>query len=378
MHVDIWSIAILIILFQGVFLLSVLLFSPTKRTKKSNLYLFGVILVLIWYLTEFLMVRQTFDIGLAIFYGTRYGSWFLLGPLTFFYFKSITDIHWKFEGKTLLHFLPFVIFVMIIPLISEDIINKRQVDYGMLSVFDHRKKIISPIQYVYSVVFIGQFIHLGIYLFKNLSVIKNYERGLKSEYAAIDHTIRWAKVFNVVLLSILLFSILFLYMLLVTDIYRRYLDYFYVLPTGILFYLISYYLMNADWKSTDQKNGKYVTSSLKTENIEGYIKKLNHLMDEKKIYLNNEIRLHDIAQMTGVSSHHISQIINEQFGSSFFDFINKRRVEEAKKLIMDNPKYTLLQIAFDAGFNNKTSFVNAFKKFENKTPSAFRKEQLTV
>ncbi len=378
MNLDIWTIAILIIIVQGVFLLLVLLLSAQKRTKRGNTYLFFIILTLIWYLAEFLAVRNTIDIKLTIFYGTRYGSWLLLGPLTLYYFLSITDGTWKLKTKSLLHFVPFVLFVCIIPLISDDIINKRQVDYGMLSVFDHRKKIISPIQYIYSFIFIIQFIHLGGYLFKNIGLVKNYTETIKSEYAAVDIGIRWARIFNIVLISILIFSILFLYILLVTDIYRRHLDYIYVLPIGALFFLISYSLMNTDWKSIDQSTEKYAKSSLKTESVVAYVKELNHLMNNKKIYLNNEIRLLDIAKQMHIPSHHVSQIINGHFKSSFFDFVNKYRVEEAKRMIEEHPEYTLLQIAFDSGFNNKTSFVNAFKKFENKTPSAFRKEHTSV
>ncbi|WP_109301786.1 helix-turn-helix domain-containing protein [Aquimarina sp. AU474] len=378
MNLDIWSIAILIIIFQGVFLLLVLLISTEKRTKRGNIYLFFIILVLIWYLIEFLLIRNTVNVKLGIFYGTRYGSWFLLGPLTLYYFLSITDITWKWKTKSLIHFLPFILFVVIIPLCSDDIINKRQVDYGMLSVFDHRKKSISLLQYMYSFIFIIQFVHLGVYLFKNIKRIKTYTETIKSEYATVDIGIKWARVFNMILIIVLLFSILFLYILLVTDIYRRYLDYIYVLPIGSLFFLISYSLMNTDWKSIDQNIEKYAKSSLKTENIIAYVKQLNLLMGDKKIYLNNEIRLLDVAKQMDIPSHHVSQIINEHFKSSFFDFINKYRVEEAKNRIVENPKYTLLQIAFDSGFNNKTSFVNAFKKFENKTPSAFRKEHTDI
>ncbi len=376
MNLDVWSIGILIIIFQGLFLLSILLLSPNKRNKRGNLYLFWIILVLIWFLTEFLAIRNTFNFNLTIFYGTRYGSWFLLGPLTFFYFNSIIDKEWKLTTKGLMHFLPFIVFVIIIPIFFIDIINTRQVDYGMLSVFDHRKKIISPIQYTYSFIFIIQFIHLGYYLFRNLRLIKHYSAKLKLEYATIDSTIKWSIGFNITLLFILLFSAIFLYILLVSDIYRRHLDYVYVLPIGILFYLIGYYLMNAEWKSIEKKGQKYTKSSLKTEDIAAHINKLNELMSSKKVYLDNEIRLHDIAKMMDISSHHASQLINENFGCSFFDFINQFRVKEAKKLIIKNPKYTLLRIAFDAGFNNKTSFVNAFKKFEKKTPSSFRKEHI--
>ena len=166
MKLDIWSIFIIVIAFQGLFLLSVLLLSKGKKAKGKNQYLLYIIVVLIWFLAEFFAVRNKIDIDLNIFYGTRYGSWFLLGPLTYFYFKSITQSTWKFSKKEVLHFLPFIIFVIIIPFIAYKTLNDRQIDYGMLSVFDHREKVISTIQYLYSIIFILQFVHLGYFLFK--------------------------------------------------------------------------------------------------------------------------------------------------------------------------------------------------------------------
>ena len=373
MRIDFWSALLLIVIFQGIFLISVLLFSPKKRIRKENTYLVGILLVLIWFMLEFFSIRQRLHIPFSIFYGTRYGSWFLLGPLSLFYFKSMVDQQWKPRLKEILHFLPFLIFVVVLPLFVDDIINKRQVDYGMLSVFDHRKKVISPIQYVYAVVFIAQFIHLGFYLFRNLYIIRNYSRALRFEYAHIEPALRWAKLFNRILLVVVVFSSLFLYLLLVTDIYRRHLDYIYVLPTGVLFYVIGYYLMNAEWQPIQLKKEKYAKSTLKLQEVATYVQQLKDLIENEKIYLNSKIRLDDVAKMMGIPSHHVSQIVNEHFNSTFFDLINSCRVEEAKKRIQQHPEYTLLRIAFDAGFNNKTSFVNAFKKFDGNTPSAFRK-----
>ncbi|MEM7185885.1 MAG: hypothetical protein AAF466_04430 [Bacteroidota bacterium] len=159
MAIGIWSILIIVIAFQGLFLLAVLLLSKEKRAKAGNAYLALMVAVLIWFLAEFFMVRNKIDVGLSVFYGTRYGSWFLFGPLTYFYFRSITNAQWKFRAKDLLHFLPFLIFVIIIPLIAYKALNDRQVDYGMLSAFDHREKTLTTIQWMYSVVFILQFVH---------------------------------------------------------------------------------------------------------------------------------------------------------------------------------------------------------------------------
>ena len=372
MKLDIWSILIIVIAFQGLFLLSALLISPEKRVKRENRYLLFIILVLIWFLAEFFAIRNKIDVNLNVFYGTRYGSWFLLGPLTFFYFKSITDTSWKFTKKELWHFIPFVVFVIIIPLVAYKALNDRQVDYGMLSVFDHREKVISTIQYVYSFIFILQFIHLAIFLFKNLKLVKVYSNDLRSEYSDVDGNIKWLKFFNKALLFLLLLSAIFLYILLVTDIYRRHLDYIYVLPIGFLFYFISYNFMKTEWKPTDKKITKYANSSLNADDIPQHVEKLNNLMNVEKVYLDSEIKLKDLAKMMDISAHHVSQIINQHFKLSFFDFINNYRTSEAKNMIKNNPEFTMIKVAFESGFNNKTSFVNAFKKFEKVTPSEFR------
>ena len=99
-------------------------------------------------------------------------------------------------------------------------------------------------------------------------------------------------------------------------------------------------------------------------------------MNEKKPYLKNELRLNDLAELLPISPHHLSQFLNEYNKTSFFDFINEYRVQEAKRIIQETPEFTLLQVGYEAGFNNKTSFVNAFKRFAGQTPSIYRKSIL--
>ena len=96
-------------------------------------------------------------------------------------------------------------------------------------------------------------------------------------------------------------------------------------------------------------------------------------MDEDKPYLKNNLRLNDMAQLLNVSRHHASQIINEHFNLSFFDFINKYRVEEAKTMLMEYKKddLNINQIAYSVGFNNRASFYKAFKKFTHATPTDY-------
>ncbi len=366
---DIWSILILIVIFQGVFLLSLFFFSKKKR---GNVFLIGLAIVVLWYLAEFLAIRNVYQVGIDAFYGTRFGSWLVLGPLAYFYIKSVTNAKWEFTRKDLLHFLPFVLFWLIIPLFSSESLSHRQVTYGMLSVFDFRKKVVTPFEYLYSVIFFLQFCHLFAYLLLNLKQIKSYQQNLKQQYAQLAH-IKWLKAFVLLMVSILVLASLYLYLLFETQLYKRVLDYIYVLPMGILIYAISYRLAGIEWLSVEAPEPKYLNSSLQASDQAQIVARLSTLMETEKPYLENELRIKGLSEKLEVTSHHLSQVINDHFGRSFFDFVNSYRVAEAKQLIAAHPDHTLLRIAFDAGFNNKTSFVNAFKKIEGMTPSAYRK-----
>ncbi len=103
---------------------------------------------------------------------------------------------------------------------------------------------------------------------------------------------------------------------------------------------------------------------------------MNHItlfMQENKPHLNPEINLYDLAAQLGYSAHDLSQILNSGFKKNFFDFINEYRVEEVKRRIALRhfETMTFLGIALESGFNSKTSFNRAFKKFTSSTPQKF-------
>lgn len=377
LSVDLLSIFLLVTLSQGFFILSVLGIKY-KLTPGQHFFLFLMVLALIWFQAEFLSVRLPFDIHVNAFYGTRYGAWFLLGPLFYFYVRSIAGTHFFFSTMNMLHFAPFVIFVWIIPLFAGEFLSFRQVHYGMLSTFDPFNESVSFIQYVYSAVFIGQFIHLLIYLVNTFTMIRQYERNLKGNYSSLNSSnIRWLKTVNVLLLFVLALVSLFLILFFFIRSYNRDLDYLYVLPMAILIYLISYKLAGVQWPSTpasSPKANKYEKSSLKSDQAKAYSTQLEKFVAHARPYLNNELRLQELAEMVNIPPHHLSQVINEHLQTTFFDYINQHRVEEAKKLILSDKGSSLLEIAFKAGFNNKTSFTNAFKKFTAKTPAEFRRQ----
>ena len=104
--------------------------------------------------------------------------------------------------------------------------------------------------------------------------------------------------------------------------------------------------------------------------------KLLDIMAREKPYLNNELRLDDLSRLMNLSRNHTSQIINEHFNLSFFDFVNRYRIREAKNtlIMLDKNELTVTQIAYDVGFNNRASFYKAFKKFTSENPSDYLKK----
>ena len=100
-------------------------------------------------------------------------------------------------------------------------------------------------------------------------------------------------------------------------------------------------------------------------------KKLELKMVEEQLYLDNSIGLYDIANALNVSRNHASQVINEHFNLSFYDFVNKYRIEEAKNMIDNKVDLNFTQIAYTVGFNNRVSFYNAFKKFTGTSPTNY-------
>jgi len=122
---------------------------------------------------------------------------------------------------------------------------------------------------------------------------------------------------------------------------------------------------------------RYKHSGLKEDQAREYLKKLQDYIENEKPYLNGKLSLKEVAEELDISVNHLSQVINEKLGKSFFDFINEFRIEEVKSRLI-NPKskqFTILTIAYDSGFNSKSSFNNIFKKYTGLTPSQYLKRR---
>lgn len=125
---------------------------------------------------------------------------------------------------------------------------------------------------------------------------------------------------------------------------------------------------------------KYKEAVLKiAENVvDEYSKILISFMEEQKPFLKENCNIQTVSKQTGISIHHLSNILNQRFDKTFPDFINEYRIIEAKKFLLTNhsDKITLEAIGYECGFGSKSSFNKAFKKYTNLTPSEYRQQQL--
>ncbi|MGI9509964.1 MAG: helix-turn-helix domain-containing protein [Geminicoccaceae bacterium] len=118
---------------------------------------------------------------------------------------------------------------------------------------------------------------------------------------------------------------------------------------------------------------KYAKSALEPADIQRIAAKLDRVMDEDQLFLDSDLTLPALAAHTGISANYISQAINEQRNCHFFDFVNRRRIEAAKSQLLEQRDRPILDIALDVGFNSKSTFNAAFKRFAGMTPSQYRR-----
>ena len=130
----------------------------------------------------------------------------------------------------------------------------------------------------------------------------------------------------------------------------------------------------ANLPSIATRKNKYAKSGLNDQQLTDYKIRLEKVIHTQQAYLWSNLTLPKLADAVGCSANHLSQVINAGFGMSFFDYLNKHRIERAKTLLTqrDMRSSSILNIAFDVGFNSNSAFYAAFKKCVGQTPAQYR------
>lgn len=338
------------------------------------------------------LIYLGFFIGIYAFYShdlfTHYKllsisliSLFMLhGPFLYLYIQTLVSNQERLSWKDFSHLLPFISFNLYIlvcsfqPVASEKL-NIEQLsgnfDPPLLFLFFLILTLLSGT--IYFILTIRLFRTLDIRIFNNYS----YQPDIDLKW------LRWL---------VLVFGIVWTILICVTVIHHVFNMFSMVFCTDGLFLSLSAFVIligylglkqKVIFSATDREESaggskpltKYAGSRLTDYEAKQYAERLSENMKSSKPYLNPELTLSQLAGDLGISSHFLSQVINEKFGLNFFDFINGYRVEEFKERTAD-PRYTnfsLLGIALECGFNSKSAFNRIFKQKTGLTPSQFKK-----
>lgn len=302
---------------------------------------------------------------------------FTYGPLLYLYVKFMTRPDMKFNWFALFHFMPFVIFLTV------SVIFRAQPLLEDLKSFFVRDRFIS-LRIVYGFSF---FLSVTAYSILAFIEIKRHQNNLMNlvSYTSGILTLNWLKIISVSFYAAY-FILFILGGLNILGNYIPFDPYFVIFGFITLFsFVYSFYairqpvIFGQELKpeavdKTEQE--KYVKSGLKEEQANKYLRNLISFVEEKKPYLDRDLTIQDLSAMTSIPRHYITQILNEKHKKNFFTFINEYRVKEVIERFSDHRynNYTILAIAFDAGFNSKTTFNSFFKSHTGLTPREYREK----
>ena len=113
---------------------------------------------------------------------------------------------------------------------------------------------------------------------------------------------------------------------------------------------------------------------LSNEALDKYHQKLDSIIKTKSLYLRPNLCLNDLSIETGIPTEYVNQVLSKKLNSTFFEFISKYKIVEAKRLLttINDDHFSITKIAIESGFNTDDSFVILFKKYTNLSPENYR------
>lgn len=103
--------------------------------------------------------------------------------------------------------------------------------------------------------------------------------------------------------------------------------------------------------------------------------KIERLLIEERIYLEENLTINDVVKRVDSCRTYVSNYINQEKGMSFSDYINRLRVDHAKRLMIEKPGQKQMATAMKSGYSNEQSFYRNFRKFTGMTPAEWLKQQ---
>jgi AraC-like DNA-binding protein len=377
------DILFIIVIFQLLFM-AFFLFTHKKAGRISNSLLGALFLAICLNLADnFLLIKRFYFSYPSL---ALWSVWMLLlfGPLLYLYTKSVLFRDYSLSARRWLHFFPFITLTLV-----TEIGWQLEPRPAKLSILDHIYIRHIPAYQYWDTGFI--FLHFFVYIAFSLRLIRKFRQRLGDRFSDLQRlNISW-------LSSTLLFFTIAMIVAALNGFMELtpLANYFYFVFTIILLILFVYInvvilkamqrpALFAGMKEEDRPAKgenppakgarKYAGSVLTPEESKGLLDRLQHHMQTTKPYLEPELTLEELSARLSLRPKILSQVINENTGQNFFDFINRYRIGEAKRMLTDptDKKITVQEVLYVVGFNSKSSFNTLFKKYTGVTPSEFK------
>ena len=371
MQFDLLSVVMLLGAGQGFFLALLLIAKRTMRTANR---------ILATLMAAYSLVLGAVALEVANAYatfphlmGTATTLPFLYGPLHFLYAKYLSSGQRSFKRIDALHLLPFVGYTLyLLPFYLESAAYKRAFFLSMQT---------GQVPMVLEVVAGLKGAHGLAYMILTLYLLRRY-RQQNNTTALADEMLDLNWLWQITLITTGIWG---LNAVLLSSGWAGYTlfggtDIVIGVSVTIAIYALGYIGLRqsavfSDRMAFKKTTQKYERSGLSPEQADRYVEKLMQAMEKDQMFRQSDLTMPELARELSMSPNHLSQVINEQLNKNFFELVNAYRIEEAKKRLLDPDAepLTILAIAYEVGFNSKSAFNTAFKKYTGMTPTQFRK-----
>jgi len=339
-----------------------------RENRSANKYLCTLVFLLsLWLCHTFFQVSSLYGQNPDLYFLPIYFS-LGFGPLIYLYTRRLTGHRFQFSYRQAFHFIPVLIqFVFYLFLQSKNYAFRREFWFEI-----HRP-------YSYDIELALSFLSLLIYLALSRKLIKEYKERVENSFSETEQVaLQWLNQLHVVLfiLSFIWFN---------ETLGRLVWNFYPETPFSAL--TIGFVILFIAIGAIVQKDLTFTRNHI--DDLNPYpavpnelnaisrqeIERIESVLIQKELFLIPDITLRDFSEHVGLSPRETSYLINKGLNMSFIDFINRYRINRFKELAT-NKEYghlSLLGIAYESGFNSKSTFNRVFRKMEGKSPSAFLK-----
>lgn len=304
---------------------------------------------------------------------------FLIGPSIYLFIVSFTQkITWK---DHLVHAVPFLVYIPVLLLFYVIFLQPRLAGFTTENVYSSAFAIL---------IATAKFSHLLFYGFLSFRALRRHRQTVESEFANVTgKDLQWLRFLLWGFLVLVVVSIVLYVAAMRFPAHLHELTLFNLSLFSVFLYLITFFFYGQknvfdkkilpvateapEEKEEDSSAPKYEKSGLKPAEIEALKQRVEAFLTVEN-FTNPDLSLQQMADELKTQPHKLSELLNKHLQVSFYDLINQRRVAHIQALMKDpaNDHFTILGLAYANGFNSKSSFNSAFKKFTGSTPSAFK------